>query len=173
MQQYLLKRLALVIPTLLGITLVVSLAVRFLPGTIVDQLLGEEVAFVDEETRAALEERFGLNQTPVEQYVVWVTDLAQGDLGRSLISGRAITNDLKSRVPVTFQLGLMGLAIAVALAIPIGVISAIRQDTAIDYVARSMAIVLLSPPSFWVGLIAIVYGFILFGWTPPLSYSAP
>lgn len=173
MQQYLIKRLALVIPTLLGITLVVSLAVRFLPGNIVDQLLGEEAAFVDDETRAKLEERFGLNQTPVEQYIVWVTDLGQGDLGRSLISGRAITNDLKSRVPVTFQLGLMGLAIAVLIAIPIGVISAIRQDTAIDYVSRSVAIVLLSTPSFWIGLIAIVYGFILFGWTPPLSYSAP
>jgi peptide/nickel transport system permease protein len=173
LQQYLLKRLALVIPTLLGITLVVSLSVRFLPGSIVDQLLGEEAGLVDPETRAAMEERFGLNQTPVEQYIVWVTDLGQGDLGRSLISGRAITNDLRTRVPVTFQLGLMGLAIAVLIAIPVGVISAIRQDTAVDYVARSFAIVLLSTPSFWIGLIAIVYGFILFGWTPPLAYSAP
>lgn len=173
MQQYLLKRLALVIPTLLGITLVVSLAVRFLPGDIIDQLLGEDASFVDDETRDKMEQRFGLNQSPVEQYVVWVKDLGQGDLGRSLISGRAISNDLKSRVPVTFQLGLMGLAIAVVIAIPVGVVSAIRQDTAIDYVARSLAIVLLSTPSFWIGLIAIVYGFIWFGWTPPLAYSTP
>jgi peptide/nickel transport system permease protein len=173
LQQYLMKRLALVIPTLLGITLVVSLAVRFLPGSIVDQLLGEDVAFVNPETRAALEARFGLDRNPVEQYVTWVSDLVQGDLGRSLISGRAITEDLKTRLPVTFQLGFMGLFVAVLIAIPVGVLSAIRQDGLIDYIARSAAIVLLATPSFWIGLMAITYGFILFDWTPPLSYDKP
>lgn len=173
MQQYLLKRLALVIPTLLGITLVVSLAVRFLPGSIVDQLLGEDVAFVNPETRAALEARFGLDRSPLEQYVTWVTDLVQGDLGRSLISGRAITEDLQTRLPVTFQLGLMGLTVAILIAIPVGVISAIRQDRVVDYLSRSAAILLLATPSFWIGLMAITYGFIVFGWTPPLSYSKP
>lgn len=172
-QQYLLKRLALVIPTLLGITLIVSLAVRFLPGSIVDQLLGDDVAFVNAETRAAMEERFGLNRSPVEQYITWVSDLVQGDLGRSLISGRAITDDLGSRLPVTFQLGLMGLVVAVVIAIPVGVISAVRQDGIVDYVARSGAIILLATPSFWIGLLAITYGFILFDWTPPLAYNAP
>jgi peptide/nickel transport system permease protein len=173
LQQYLLKRLALMIPTLLGITLVVSLAVRFLPGSIVDQLLGEDVAFVNPETRSALEARFGLDRNPVEQYITWVTDLLQGDLGRSLISGRAITEDLKTRLPVTFQLGFMGLFVAILIAIPVGVLSAIRQDGIVDYVARSLAIVLLATPSFWIGLMAITYGFILFDWTPPLSYDKP
>lgn len=173
MQQYLLKRLVLVIPTLLGITLVVALAVRFLPGNIVDQVLGEEAAFVNPETREALERRFGLDQNPIEQYVVWVTDLVQGDLGRSLISGRTITSELAIRLPVTLQLGLMALCVAVIIAIPVGVISAIRQDTAVDYVFRSFSVVLLSTPSFWIALMVIVYGFILFDWTPPLVYSKP
>lgn len=173
MQQYLLKRLVLVIPTLLGITLVVALAVRFLPGNIVDQVLGEEAAFVNPETREALERRFGLDQNPIEQYVVWVTDLVRGDLGRSLISGRTITSELAIRLPVTLQLGLMALCVAVIIAIPVGVISAIRQDTAVDYVFRSFSVVLLSTPSFWIALMVIVYGFILFDWTPPLVYSKP
>lgn len=173
MQQYLLKRLVLVIPTLLGITLVVALAVRFLPGNIVDQVLGEEAAFVNPETRAALERRFGLDQNPIEQYVVWVTDLVQGDLGRSLISGRTITSELAVRLPVTLQLGLMALCVAVIIAIPVGVLSAIRQDRAVDYIFRSFAVVLLSTPSFWIALMVIVYGFILFDWTPPLVYSKP
>jgi peptide/nickel transport system permease protein len=147
--------------------------VRFLPGSIVDQLLGEDVAFVNPETRAALEARFGLDRNPVEQYLTWVTDLAQGDLGRSLISGRAITEDLKTRLPVTFQLGLMGLSVAILIGIPVGMVSAIRQDGLIDYVARSAAIVLLATPAFWIGLMAITYGFILFDWTPPLSYDPP
>ena len=173
MQQYLLKRFALVIPTILGLTLVVALAVRFLPGDVVDQLLGEDVSFVNPETRRALEERFGLDRSPIEQYAVWLTNLAQGELGRSLISGRPITEELKTRLPVTFQLGLMGLLIAILISIPVGVISAIRQDRAVDYVGRSIAIVLLATPSFWIALLAITYGFIFFGWTPPLKYSPP
>lgn len=173
MTTYLLKRLALVIPTLLGITLIVSLSVRFLPGNIVDQLLGDDASFVNPETRAAMEARFSLDQSPIEQYVTWTGDLVQGDLGRSLISGRAITEDLKARLPVTMQLGLMGLLVAVIIAIPIGVISAIRQDGPIDYITRSFAVVLLATPNFWIALLAITYGFILFDWTPPLSYSKP
>lgn len=173
MTTYLLKRMALVIPTLLGITLIVSLSVRFLPGNIVDQLLGDEASFVNPETRAAMEARFSLDQSPIEQYVTWTGDLVQGDLGRSLISGRAITEDLKARLPVTMQLGLMGLLVAVIIAIPVGVISAIRQDGPIDYITRSFAVVLLATPNFWIALLAITYGFILFDWTPPLSYSKP
>ena len=173
MTTYLLKRLALVIPTLLGITLIVSLSVRFLPGNIVDQLLGDEASFVNPETRAAMEARFSLDQSPMAQYVTWTGDLVQGDLGRSLISGRAITEDLKVRLPVTMQLGLMGLIVAVIIAIPVGVISAVRQDGPIDYITRSFAVVLLATPNFWIALLAITYGFILFDWTPPLAYSKP
>ena len=173
MTTYLLKRLALVIPTLLGITLIVSLSVRFLPGNIVDQLLGDEASFVNPETRAAMEARFSLDQSPMKQYVTWTGDLVQGDLGRSLISGRAITEDLKVRLPVTMQLGLMGLIVAVIIAIPVGVISAVRQDGPIDYITRSFAVVLLATPNFWIALLAITYGFILFDWTPPLAYSKP
>lgn len=173
MTTYLLKRLALVIPTLLGITLVVSLAVRFLPGDVIDQLLGDDASFVNPETRAAMEERFSLDQSPIEAYINWTSDLVQGDLGRSLISGRAITEDLKGRLPVTMQLGAMGLIVAVLIAIPVGVLSAVRQDGPVDYVTRSLAVVLLSTPNFWIGLMAITYGFILFDWTPPLGYSKP
>lgn len=170
MQQYILKRIALMIPTLLGITLVISLSVRFLPGDIVDQVLGENASFVNEETRQALETRFSLDKHPVEQYGYWLKDLAQGDLGRSFISGRAISEDLKTRLPVSFQLGFMALIFAFVTGLPIGVLAAIRQDTAADYVARSLSILLLAIPNFWIGLLVVAYGFIWFGYTPPLSY---
>lgn len=170
MQQYILKRIALMIPTLLGITLVISLSVRFLPGDIVDQVLGEQASFVNEETREALEQRFSLDQHPVEQYGYWLVDLVQGDLGRSFISGRAISEDLKLRMPVSFQLGVMALVFAFVVGLPIGVLAAIRQDSPADYIVRSTAIMLLALPNFWIGLLVIAYGFIWFGYTPPLSY---
>lgn len=171
MQTYILKRLALMVPTLLGITLVISLSVRFLPGDIVDQVLGENASFVNEETREALERRFSLDQHPIEQYGYWLLDLAQGDLGRSQISGRAITDDLAQRLPVSVQLGFMALVFSFVSGLPIGILAAIRQDTVPDYVARTFSIALLSIPNFWIGLLAITYGFVLFGWTPPVGYQ--
>ncbi len=170
MHQYILKRLALMIPTLLGITLVVSLSVRFLPGDIIDQVLGDNATFVNEETRQSLESRFSLDKHPVEQYGYWLVGLARGDLGRSFISGRPISTDLKLRLPVSFQLGLMALVFAFAIGLPIGVLAAVRQDTIPDYIARSTAIMLLAIPNFWLGLLVISYGFIWFGYTPPLRY---
>jgi peptide/nickel transport system permease protein len=170
MQQYILKRIALMIPTLLGITLVISLSVRFLPGDIIDQVLGEQASYVNEETREALEQRFSLDKHPVEQYGYWLLDLSRGDLGRSFISGRAISDDLKARMPVSFQLGIMALIFAFVTGLPIGVLAAVRQDSWADYLVRSTAIMLLAIPNFWIGLLVIAYGFIWFGYTPPLSY---
>lgn len=171
MQQYLLKRIALMVPTILGITLVISLSVRFLPGDIVDQVLGENAAFVNEETREALERRFDLDKSPIEQYGYWLMDLAQGDLGRSFISGRAITDDLASRLPVSIELGFMALVFAFIVGLPIGILSAIRQDSIPDYLARGLSTAFLAIPNFWIGLLVITYGFVWFGWTPPLSYE--
>lgn len=158
------------IPTLLGITLVIALSVRFLPGDVVDQILGENVTYVNEETREALAERFSLDKHPIEQWGYWVADLAQGDLGRSFISGRAITEDLKSRLPVSAQLGLMALVFATIGGLPIGVLAAVRQDSWADYLVRSTAVALLAIPNFWIGLLVVAYGFKWFGYTPPLSY---
>jgi peptide/nickel transport system permease protein len=168
--RYLLTRVGLVVPTLLGVTLVVTVAVRLLPGDVIDQILGPDAVYVNPETRAALERRFALDRSIFEQYGNWVIDLARGDLGRSLISGRPIASELAGRIPATVQLGTMGLAFALAIALPVGILSAVYRDRPIDYLGRSLAILLLAAPSFWLRLLAITYGFILFRWTPPLRY---
>lgn len=171
MTAYLIKRLILILPTLLGVTIVVFAAVRFLPGNVVDQMLGPDASFVNPETREALMRRYSLDQNGAVQYLNWAQDLIRGDFGRSILSGRPVMQDLSERLPVTFQLGLMGLVLSLIIALPIGIVSAIRQDTWIDHVARSSAIVFLATPGFWIALLAIIYGFMLFNWSPPLRYT--
>ncbi len=170
MKAYLLRRIALMIPTLFGITIVVFAAVRFLPGDVVDQIIGPDVTYVNPQTRAAIEQQYGLDQPIVKQYLWWIEDLAQGNFGRSIISGRPVLQDLGERIPVTIELGLLGLIFSLVIALPVGVIAAVRQDGWADQIARSAAILFLAIPSFWLALIVIIYGFNWFGWTPPLRY---
>lgn len=169
MQAYIIRRLLLLIPTLIGISFIVFVSVRFIPGTIVDQLLANTDA--TPEIRAQLEEEYNLKGNVVVKYVEWMGDLARFDLGTSAISRRPITEALGERLPATLELGLLGLIIGQMIAIPVGTIAAIRQDTIIDYIARSFAILLLAVPSFWIALLAITYGFNWFEWTPPLRYE--
>lgn len=144
---------------------------RFMPGDVVDQILGPDVTYATPETRASIERRYGLDRPVYEQYAVWLGDTVRGDFGRSIISGREIRSEIASRMPVTVQLGLMSILIAVIIAVPVGVLAAVKQDSWLDYLARSTTIVFLSAPNFWIALIAITYGFILFGWTPPIRYA--
>lgn len=169
MQQYILRRALLLLPTLIGITLVVFTAVRFLPGDVIDQMTGEFGA-ASPEVRKQLEEQYKLSGSIPQQYVEWLADLMRGDFGTSITTGRPVTDDLKQRVPITFQLGMMALIVSVVVAIPVGIISAVKQDSFWDYVARSVSIGFLAVPSFWAAMLVITYGFVWFGWTPPLNY---
>ena len=171
MRGYLIQRLALVIPTMFGITLVLFMSVRFLPGDVVDQILGDYGA-ASKDTRKQLEEQYSLDKSIPQQYAEWIGDLGRGSFGTSIISGRPVGTELKQRLPRTLELGLFALLFSLVIAIPVGVLSAVRQNTVADYVARSLAIMLLAVPSFWLGLLAITYGFEWFGWTPPIRYSS-
>jgi len=170
---YVLRRLLLALPTLVGITMVVFGAVRFLPGNVLDSLLGVDAHLINAETRSEMEKRYGFNQNIASQYVVWIDDLGHGNLGRSFISGRPVLMDLGPRVPVTVELSLLGIIISLLISLPVGMLAAVKQNSLIDYVARSISIASLSIPSFWLGLVVIVFGFILFRWTPPLQYTPP
>jgi peptide/nickel transport system permease protein len=172
-RKYFLRRVVLAAPTLIGISIVVFGAVRFLPGNVLDSLLGVDAPLVNAETRAEMEKRYGFNHNIAQQYVVWWADLARGNLGRSFISGRPVVSDLAPRIPVTVELSLLGIIISLLIALPVGMLAAVKQNSPIDYLARSLAIGSLATPSFWLGLIVIVYGFILFRWTPPLRYIPP
>jgi peptide/nickel transport system permease protein len=165
---YIVRRLALFVPTLIGVSIVVFVLVRLLPGDATTLLLQDVKASAADE--AALKHQLGLDQSMIVQYVDWVSTLARGDLGRSFKSRNPVADELGSRIPVTLELGLIAMVIAVGIAIPIGVLSAARQDTWADYVSRSAAIGLLAIPGFWLGTLVVTLPSVWWQWTPPLRY---
>jgi peptide/nickel transport system permease protein len=159
----------LFVPTLIGVSVVVFVLVRLLPGDATTLLLQDAKSSAADE--AALRHQLGLDQPLIVQYVDWAATLARGDLGRSLKSRNPVSDELGGRIPVTLELGLLALVIAIGIAIPIGVLSAARQDTWADYVSRSAAIGLLAIPGFWLATLVITLPSVWWGWTPPLRYA--
>jgi peptide/nickel transport system permease protein len=119
----------------------------------------------------SLREKLGLNRPFAEQYLSWLSNVLSGNLGESLRSHTPVAEDLAARIPVTVELGIIGFLISLLIAIPLGVYSAVRQDTLSDYIARSIAIAMLAIPGFWLGTLAITLPAIWWRWTPPLRYT--
>ena len=187
MRAYLIRRLLLIIPTLWILTTLVFLSVRFLPGDTVDAIIGEVEAQGVEVDRAAIERMLGLDVPAWVQYGRWIGVLPtphwitgesefngflQGTLGDSLLGFRSVEEKIIGRVPVTIQLGVMAIVIGLLIALPVGIYSAIRQDTAADYAGRSIAIIGLATPNFWLGIMVMIYPVIWWGWAPPLELVA-
>jgi len=168
MQVYLARRLLLVIPTLIGVSIIVFLLVRMLPGDAVTMLLQDYSYASDAD---AMRARLGLDRPIYVQYTEWLGGVVRGDLGTSLRNRTPVAEELLSRMPVTAELGLMAMVFGLIIAIPIGVISAVRQDTWSDYLGRSTAIGFLAIPSFWLGTLVITLPSVWWGWTPPLRYT--
>jgi peptide/nickel transport system permease protein len=168
-QRYILRRLLLTIPALVGVSLIISGMIRLLPGDAVDIMLQDYSGYAKD--AEDLREKLGLNRPFYVQYITWFGGIFKGDLGKSLADQTPVTTELANRLPVTFELGLMGLVIGLLIAIPLGVFSAIRQDTVPDYLARSLAIAMLAIPGFWIGTLAITLPSLWFKWTPPLRYT--
>lgn len=172
MQQYIAQRVLLMIPTLFGVTLLVLIMMRALPGDIVDLIAGEQ-GITDEATRAAIVAKLGLGKSLPEAYVSWVGQILRFDLGTSLLSGRSVGAEFARRLPITIELGLLAMFFQIAIGIPIGIISAVRQNTMIDYVGRSFAIGMLAAPNFWIALILIgLAGRYFTPFVPPAAYPA-
>ena len=170
MQRYIIRRVTLMIPTLFGLTFLVFMMVRLVPGDIVALIAGDFGA-TSPDVRDAILADFGLDQNIPQQYVLWLGDLLRFDLGTSLISGRTVSSELSSRLPITIELGVLALFFTVAIGIPIGIISAIRQNTVSDYVGRSFAVGMLAAPNFWIALILIALAGRYFTWgVPPAIY---
>src|SRR3990172_8450860 len=172
MQGYIIRRLLLMIPTLFGITIFVFLITRFTPGGVVNQLVGE-IGYQDQSLKDQLRRDLGLSNSLPKQYVTWLGHVVRGDLGKSYYTGRSVTEELKNRVPVSVELGAFAMAFSILLGIPIGIISAIRQDSWLDYITRGLAIFLLAVPGFLLAIIVIWLGSKFFGWAPPFRYSEP
>jgi peptide/nickel transport system permease protein len=168
MRQYVVKRLLLIVPTLLLVSAIVFSLTRLIPGDVV-VLMFEEKAYAKD--LDALRAKLGLDRPLYMQYVTWLGRVVRGDLGESLWTKRPVLEEVVRRLPVSLELGAMAIAVALCLALPIGVLSAIRQDTLKDYTARSLAILGLSIPSFWKATLVIVLPSIWFGWAPPLQFT--
>jgi peptide/nickel transport system permease protein len=153
--------------TLLGVSFIVFTMLRLIPGGVESAILGDNAT---PEQAAAIREQLGLTKPIPVQYVSWLGDVLRGDLGSSILSKRAIGPDMKARMPVTFELGLLALFFSLLIAVPVGILAAVRQDTFGDYAARSLAVALLSIPGFWLGTLVITFGARWWGYAPPLTY---
>ena len=173
MRAYIIRRLLLIIPTLLILSILVFLSVRFIPGDVIDVMiekLGLSSAVGASFDREALEHKLGLDVPVHVQYARWIGGiLLHGSLGESLMGRGAVEEKIIDRLPVTIELGLLAIIIGLVIALPVGIYSAMRQDTAADYVGRSIAIIGLATPNFWLGIMVMIYPAIWWGWSPPLE----
>jgi peptide/nickel transport system permease protein len=170
MQAYILRRLLALIPTLIFASIIVFTTVRLIPGDIIDMMLSQNDISAGKMDREALVKALGLDQPIWSQYLAWVGNLLRGDMGNSLWQSTPVVDRLAERIPATFELGLIAIVIGLSIALPVGIYSAIRQDTAGDYLARSFSILLLAVPSFWLGTMVVVIPSIFWGWSPEVSY---
>jgi peptide/nickel transport system permease protein len=171
MLQYLVKRLLLMIPTILGVAVVIFILMRMLPGDVVEIRLAGDGGLVQQETIDKERERLGLNKPIVTQFGEWMWGLAKLDFGRSMWTGRPVGYEIGIRFQLSLQLAVMATAVAVLLAIPLGTVAALKQDTWVDYAVRVFSIAGLATPSFWLGIMMILAFLILFQWTPPMVYT--
>ena len=171
MQAYLARRLLALIPALFFASLIVFVIVRLVPGDVIDMMLSQNDVGADKLSRDQLIATLGLDRPMWQQYFHWIGGiLLHGDFGRSLWQNTPVSELLGARLPITFQLGFMALIVALTIALPIGIYSAIRQDTAGDYLTRSFSILMLAVPSFWMGTMVMVFPSIWWGWSPQVRF---
>jgi peptide/nickel transport system permease protein len=168
LRRYLAKRLLVAAPSLLIASLIVFTLPRLIPGDVVALMLEEKAYAKDlEEMRAKL----GLNRPIYVQYFEWLSRVARGDLGESLWTRRPVLEEIGRRLPVTLEIAAFAVFFALAISLPIGIISATRQDTVWDYIFRSGSILGLSIPGFWLATLVIVLPAIWWGWRPVTGFT--
>ena len=184
MRAYIIRRLILVIPTLIAITITIFFLMRLVPGDIVDAIVfsaleGTDIAEVDEDKLRAY---YGLDVSGIVQFGRYLgvapqkdgrlSGLLQGDLGISWRTRLPVTEMIALKIPVTFELGILSFLLAQLIAIPMGVISALRQNTMADYFVRSFAILSISIPVFWIATVVIVFPGLWWGYLPPVRWTS-
>ena len=176
MRKYAAQRLALGIPTILGAALLIFAIMRIAPGDVATMIAiggaeGEEEKSV--EAVALIREKLGLDQPLHMQFANWMWDLAHWDLGQSLWTRQPVKDLLVRRYPLTLQLSAMALLLSWLIAIPVGILTAVKQDTPLDYIPRFVSIIGLAIPNFWLGILTMTYLAAVLGWVPALTYSVP
>ena len=171
MGSYLIRRFFLMLLTLFGISVLVFTMLRVVPGNIAD-ILFDSAGMIDTAEKGKLEKELGLDQPIIVQYAHWIGGLAHGDLGYSYVSEKPAIDEILPRIPITAKLAGLALLFAIVFGVPLGVISAVKQNSGLDYVLRVISLSGLSMPSFWLGLL-ILMAFVKFFGTIPIYSNAP
>ena len=172
MGKYILRRLLLLVPTLIGMSLLIFVMLRLLPGDVVDVIMAGDTPASGDQKRI-LREAFGLDKPLPIQYLDWVGAMAQGNLGQSLRTRESVTAILMRSLPVTLELALLATLMSTITAIPLGVLSATRPDASVDYWSRLAGLIGLSLPNFWFATLVLLFTSLWFQWVPPVNYISP
>jgi len=160
----------MMVPTLLGVAVLVFVLMRLLPGDIVEVRFAAEGGTVSPDVLQQERARLGLDRPLWRQFTDWMAGLVRLDLGRSMWTGQPVTHEIGIRAQLSLEVAILATIVAVTLAIPLGVVAALRQDTWVDYLVRMVSIAGLATPSFWLGILILLAFLILFHWTPPMTY---
>jgi peptide/nickel transport system permease protein len=172
MKTYVAQRLGIAVLTLIGMSIVIFVLLRLAPGDIVD-ILFSTAGYVNDSEKQAIMKELGLDRPYWVQYLEWMGQIFVGDLGKSYRYDIPAWDIIRPLLPVTIELAILSLIVSVVLGVPTGVISAVRQDTTLDYVLRVFSLAGLSMPSFWLGMVIILGMVSYLGWIPPLTYVRP
>src|SRR5438094_2711115 len=169
MRRYVVGRLLLMMPTLVGVAILTFVIMRAVPGDIVAlQYAGSTVpqSVIDEQRHI-----LGLDKPMWNQFTDWMGQIAHGDLGQSLWTGHPVVEEIQIRLPLSIELAILATLFAIAIAVPLGVLAAVRQDTWVDYVIRVFSIAGLAMPSFWIGILMILALIVTIRWAPPVVFT--
>lgn len=172
MRRYILKRLLLMLPTLFGVAVLVFFMLRVVPGDIVELKYAGSGTFAPKEALDRERVQLGLDKPLVQQFVTWIAGIARLDFGNSMWTGRPIIDEIKIRLELSVQLALMATIVAILIALPLGTLAALKQDSWIDYAVRIFSVGGLAMPSFWLGIVMILAFLIFFKWLPPLTFTS-
>jgi len=172
MLRYIAERILLMIPTLLGVAVLIFFMLRVVPGDIVEIKLRSEGGQVTQAQIETERTRLGLDKPLMTQLGTWLVGIPTLHLGESMWTGRPVTAEIATRLPVTFQAALMAAIIATLIAIPLGTLSALYRNTWIDYALRIVTTAGLAVPGFWLGMVVILLLLRFFDWIPPVTYTS-
>ena len=172
MARYIVKRLLAMIPTLLGVAVLIFILLRIVPGDVVEaRFLAQGSQFVSQDLMNEERAKLGLDQPMWKQFTTWIAGFPRFDFGVSMWTGSPISEEIKLRFALSLQVALMASTIATLLAIPLGILAAVKQDTWIDYAVRIFSIAGLATPSFWLGILMILVMLTVFKWIPPMVFT--
>jgi len=171
MVNYIIRRMLLLIPTFLILTILIFLMVRLTPGSIIE-IMASQAPYENAATATPdiIRHKLGLDQPMLTQYWNWLSHFLVGDMGKSFWTDKVITEEVALRVPITFELGAFAFIIAQLIALPIGVVAAVRQDSILDYLTRGSTLLFVAAPVFWLGIMVVVFPSVWWNWSPPIQY---